>query len=140
MTITARSTINYQVEILAGNHRFISDEPAGVGDDAGPCPFDLLLSALGSCMVITLEMYAKRKNWPLESAAISLDIQSVEQRLEDGSKTRSSMIENKLTLNGPLTVEQRQRLLEIAGHCPVHRTLLGQIEIKTNLADPEMAV
>ena len=78
MTITARSLKNYQVQIEAGNHTFISDEPFDIGgEDTGPNPFDLLLAGLGSCVVITLHMYARRKKWPLESVEIDLDMYTV---------------------------------------------------------------
>jgi putative redox protein len=72
--IIARVTANigtddYKVDVRAGHHRFASDEPEKIGGkDAGPAPFQLLLAALGSCTAITLRMYAKRKDWPLESA------------------------------------------------------------------------
>lgn len=129
MAITARSVKGYQVEIDAGNHTFISDEPLGLGEDAGPCPFDLLLASLASCTVITLNMYARRKNWPLEGVEVSMDIRSSEIQAPDGGKARSSIIDSRLTFRGPLSVEQIQRLEEIAHRCPVHRTLKGDIKI-----------
>lgn len=135
MAITARSQKNYQVEIQAGRHTFISDEPAGVGDDAGPGPFDLLLSALASCTIITLHMYARRKNWPLERVELSMLMQSEvipAPSTGDGSgdtKARRSWIEGQLTFHGALSSEQMKRLEEIASRCPVHRTLRGEIYI-----------
>jgi putative redox protein len=132
MTVTARSIKNYQVEISSGRHRFLSDEPIGIGDDTGPDPFDLLLGGLASCTVITLLMYAKRKNWPLEQVEISLDMRAVETVGEDGIKKRSSIIDTRLKLHGPLTTEQTSRLMDIASRCPVHRTLSGDIEITTH--------
>jgi len=63
MNVIARYKKNLQVEITAGVHQFLADEPMGVGDDAGPNPYELILSALGSCKVITVQMYARRKNW-----------------------------------------------------------------------------
>jgi putative redox protein len=135
MTITARSIKNYQVEITAGNHQFLSDEPLGIGDDAGPNPFELLLAGLASCTIITLQMYAQRKNWPLEQVEMSLDMRSVENLNSEGIKTRSTLIDCRLNLQGELTQEQIQRLTDIASRCPVHRTLSGEIEITTRLAD-----
>ena len=134
MSITARSRTRYQVEIQAGNHQFISDEPLGVGDDAGPSPFDLLLSSLASCTIITLQMYAGRKQWPLEGVDLRLDIQSVEEVAPDGNKHRSSVIEMDLSFSGNLTQEQIQRLNEIATRCPVHRTLTGDVKILARAA------
>lgn len=69
MSVTTRSSTHVQVEIEAGGHRIIVDEPRDVGDDAGPNPYDLLLSALGACSVMTLRMYAQRKHWPLTGEA-----------------------------------------------------------------------
>lgn len=132
--ITAQSRSKYQVDIQAGNHRFISDEPVGIGDDAGPSPFDLLLSGLASCTIITLHMYANRKNWPLERVDMEASIGSMENRTGDG-KTRSIIIDTQLTFHGPLTTEQTVRLGEIASRCPVHRTLKGEIQIQTRVAN-----
>jgi putative redox protein len=137
MTITARSIKNYQVEITAGNHQFLSDEPLGIGDDAGPNPFELLLAGLASCTIITLQMYAQRKNWPLEQVEMSLDMRSVENLNSEGIKTRSTLIDCRLKLQGDLNQEQIQRLTDIASRCPVHRTLSGDIAITTRLADIE---
>lgn len=130
MSIIARSKQNYQVEITAGNHVFLSDEPLGTGDDAGPSPYHLLLASLGSCVVITLHMYARRKNWPLESVQVELDI------FEDPTSrpdSRLTIIEKRLTFQGQLSAEQTNRLIEIAERCPVHRTLSGKIEVRSSL-------
>jgi putative redox protein len=131
MSIKAYSTTNYQVEITAGRHQFIADEPAGVGDDAGPCPFDLLLSALASCTIITLKMYALRKGWPLDRVDADLAYRSSEENGPDGSRQRTSIIDTQLTFHGALSSEQVKRLTEIADRCPVHRALKGDIEIVT---------
>jgi putative redox protein len=131
MAITAHSLKNYQVQISAGNHLFVSDEPLGVGDDAGPEPFDLLLASLASCTIITLHMYARRKNWPLERVDAVLDMTAVENRSPEGERQRTTRIETRLTLHGPLDPAQIQRLEEIAGRCPVHRALKGEIQIDT---------
>lgn len=134
MSIVARSLQNYQVEITAGSHTFLSDEPQDVGDDAGPNPYDLLLSSLGACVVITLHMYARRKEWPLERVEVALDMYSVEARecadcQHLDPETRVAIIEKKLSLDGDLTIEQIARLHEISDRCPVHRTLTGEIKI-----------
>ena len=129
MGITARSLSNYQVEITAGSHRWIGDEPLGIGDDAGPNPFDLLLGSLASCTIITLRMYARRKNWPLEQIDLTMAIQSEEVRSPESSKSRRSIITSHLTFHGPLSLEQLKRLEEISERCPVSRTLLGELQI-----------
>lgn len=135
MTILARSLSGYQVEITADHHQWISDEPLGTGDDAGPCPFDLLLSALASCTIITLNMYARRKNWPLEQVELSMDISRTETQAQDGRKETSSVIETRLTLHGPLTPEQLKRLQDISTRCPVHRTITGDIQIHSTVSN-----
>ena len=129
MSITARSLDHYQVEILSGNHTFVVDEPQGTGDDAGPCPFDLLLASLASCITITLKMYAGRKDWPLEQVQVEMSISSVDQVAPDGTKSRSSTIDSHLTFQGPLSIDQILRLEEIASRCPVSRTVTGDLQI-----------
>lgn len=139
MAVRARSLQNYQVEITTGasGHQFISDEPEALGgDDAGPSPFDLLLAGLASCTVITLHMYARRKNWPLESVEFEADIRSVDTVIS-GVKTRSSVIDTKVFFHGPLTEEQLRRLGEISERCPVHRTLSGDIKIATTVINAQ---
>ena len=72
MILTAKSSTNVQVHIKAGCHEIIADEPLGVGDDAGPDPYSLLLSSLAACTIMTVQMYARRKDWPLENVELSL--------------------------------------------------------------------
>jgi putative redox protein len=139
MGITARSLTNYQVEITADQFNFIVDEPEGIGDGAGPQPFNMLLSALASCTIITLQMYARRKNWPLEKVELSMNIRSQEVPLPEGGKSRSSLIETELVLHGPLTPEQLKRLEEISTRCPVHRALTGDIEVQSTVRSPASA-
>jgi putative redox protein len=138
MKIKAKSIQNLQVEIQAGNHTFLADEPLGVGDDAGPDPYGLLLGALAACKVMTLFMYARRKKWPLEQVEIELDIRKIHARDCEGCdgdpNARVDLIETDLVFTGDLTPEQVARLAEISERCPVHRTLTGNIQIQTQAA------
>lgn len=115
----------YQQEITVGQHRLIADEPASLGGaDAGPAPYDLLLAALGACTAMTLRMYAERKGIALDRISVALDHAKVDR---DG--TRRDRIERTITLDGELSGEQRERLLEIANKCPVHRSLAQAFEL-----------
>lgn len=123
-------------DIQAGRHTWTADEPAGVGDDTGPTPYDLLLGALGACTSMTLRMYADRKGWPLEQVSVSLSHQR--RHADDGRdcERHPCMIdhfERDVTLTGLLDDEQRSALMAIADKCPVHRTLMNDTQITTRL-------
>jgi putative redox protein len=124
-------------EIVAGNHRFIADEPvAAGGSDAGPDPYSLLLAALGACTSMTLQIYAKRKDWPLEKVEVMLTFSRIHAEDCEDCSTKQGMvskIERRIAIQGNLSDEQRTRLLEIAQHCPVHRTLTSEIVIQDQL-------
>jgi uncharacterized OsmC-like protein len=124
-------------DIQAGAHRLRGDEPTGAGGtDTGPSPYDLLLAALGSCTSMTLRMYADRKQWPLQGVTVHLRHEKI--HAEDCAECETRVgridhIERRIELAGPLDDAQRQRLLEIANMCPVHRTLKAEIQITTTL-------
>ena len=122
--VTVRTMTGYQVEIRTGPHSLISDEGPGTGDDAGPSPHELLLGSLGSCIAITLEMYARRKEWPLEGVTVDLTHDKVPASGE-GSGRPADRFTIGIRLRGELDEEQCERLAYIAGRCPVRRTLEG---------------
>lgn len=139
--IAGRSAANYQVKITNGRHELVADESLTLGgDDTGPTPYDLLLSALAACKVITVQMYAKRKKWPLESVAVNLDISRQYARdceaCVSEPNAKVDIIDVEIAFTGDLTPEQLTRLHTIAERCPVHRTLTSETQIRTTLVEP----
>ena len=123
--------------IAVGPHQLVADEPESVGGrDTGSTPYGLLLAALGACTTMTLRMYADRKGVPLDGVAVHLRHEKIHARdcEECESETgRIDLIEREIELEGALDDPQRARLLEIADRCPVHRTLHGEISVRTRL-------
>ena len=132
------SASGFAQEISVGRHRLAGDEPASAGGtDTGPNPYDLLLAALGSCTSMTVALYARRKQWPLEAVTVRLRHSKIHAADCESCETREGRldrIDGDVELVGPLSQEQRARLLEIANKCPVHRTLVSEIDIQTRLA------
>jgi len=109
----------YQQEIRTGEHILLADEPESMGgNDAGPDPFDFLMAGLGACTSITLRMYAERKNLALSGISVALSHEKIEV-----NGVKRDRISRQITLEGNLSAAERQRLLEIANKCPVHRAL-----------------
>ena len=129
----------FAAEVRAGSHRWLADEPVAVGGaDSGPSPYDLLAASLGACTTMTLRMYARRKGLPLELVRVRLKHSKIHATDCEHCETaagRIDRIEREIELQGPLDDSQRQRLLEIADMCPVHRTLQGEVDIPTRPMD-----
>lgn len=125
-------------EIIAHRHRLVADEPKEVGGtESGPTPYDLLLGALGACTSMTLRMYADRKQLPLEGVRVRLRYSKIHALDCIQCETKVGKIDHidrEIEILGALTEEQRQRLLEMADRCPVHRTLISEIDIVTKLS------
>lgn len=124
--------------LLDGRHRLIADEPRQAGgSDAGPNPYELLLMSLGACTAMTLRLYARRKQWPLERVAVRLSHARIHADDCAECETKTGFIdriEREIEIAGPLDAAQRARLMEIADLCPVHRTLTSEINVRSRLA------
>jgi putative redox protein len=131
------SAEGFRHEVTVAGHRLVVDEPLALGgSDTGPSPYDLLISALGACTSMTLSLYARRKQWPLESVTVRLRHSKIHAIDCADCDTKGGMldgIERDVELRGDLSAEQRAQLLEIANKCPVHKTLTSEINIRTRL-------
>ena len=113
----------FKQSVRVGPHELVSDEPvASGGGDEGPAPHELLLAALGSCTSMTIRMYAERKGWKVDRVEVSVS---------GGREDEGFRIRRRIRLEGELSDEERERLLEIANKCPVHKTLSGTILIES---------
>ncbi|WP_213736577.1 alpha/beta fold hydrolase [Bradyrhizobium sp. dw_411] len=139
--VVVRETRNSKLQqiISTGPHRLLADEPVSVGgEDTGPGPYDFLLASLGACTSMTMRMYADRKSLPLERITVTLKHQKIHAEDCAECETKIGMldqIDRVIAMEGALDAEQRQKLMEIADKCPVHRTLTSEIRIVTKAAD-----
>jgi putative redox protein len=135
VVVVRGSAEGFVQEIMAGRHRLIADEPqASGGTDQGPTPYDLLVAAFGACMSMTIALYARTKKWPLTGVTVTLRHSRIHARDCADCVTRDDTmldrVDSEVLLDGTLTREQRDRLLEIATRCPVHRTLKSEISLR----------
>ncbi|MDX1665804.1 MAG: bifunctional alpha/beta hydrolase/OsmC family protein [Saprospiraceae bacterium] len=125
----------FTTDIAVRQHGLTADEPEEVGgNDFGPSPYELLSAGLGACTVMTMQMYARRKKWDLHEVKVHLehykDYAEDMERCQD-SDSKVDHFERIIEMEGDLDQDQKERLLEIADKCPVHRTLKGDIKIVT---------
>ncbi len=119
---TSRDTLTHRIEIR--QHEVVADEPRDDGgEDAGPTPQELLAASLAACTAITVEMYAKRKGWDLGRVEVGCDYTAPE-------RGRPTIFELVLRLPSACSEEQVEKLRVIAGKCPVHRTLTGEVRFE----------
>ncbi len=130
---------SFKQEIVAGKHRLLADEPVNAGgSDAGPDPYDYLLTALGVCTSMTIGLYARRKNLPLQTIKVSLRQSRIYAKDCEECETKEGMLDRidvEIELTGPLSTEQHDKLMEIAAKCPAHRTLTSEINIRLRAAE-----
>jgi putative redox protein len=133
------SADSFKQEIIAGKHHFVGDEPVNVGGgDAGPDPYDYLLTALGVCTSMTIGFYARRNRLPLENITVSLSHSRIHARDCEECESKDGMVDRidvEVELTGSLTPEQRAKLMDVAAKCPVHRTLTSEINIRLRSAE-----
>lgn len=122
----------YQTSIETAELTLTGDEPvASGGDGAGPSPYEFLLASLGHCTVLTMILYARRKAWQIDNISVRGTFERITTGDPVTGRTRTERITQEISLSGPLSDEQRARILEIAHKCPVHRTLANGLEIVT---------
>lgn len=137
--VSARIGREFLTTIDSRTHAILADEPIPLGGrDLGMTPYELLLASLSSCMAMTMRMYANRKAWPLEGAYVQLrtaPTRDPDREVRIAGARSVSRIERRIELTGPLTTEQRQRLVEIADRCPIKRNLEAGLEILSATGD-----
>ncbi len=125
----------FMLDVFSDTHRWLADEPVRVGGkNTGPDPYEHLLAAVGSCTAMTVRMYADHKKWPLDDVLVTLSHAREHQQDCadcDDKPLQLDVIQRRIELHGSLDEKQLQRLMQIADKCPVHRTLTGQLEIRT---------
>jgi uncharacterized OsmC-like protein len=130
---------SFKQEIVAGKHRLLADEPESAGGgDAGPDPYVYLLTSLGACTSMTVGLYARRKNLPLQTVKVSLWHSRIYAKDCEECETKEGMLDRidvEVELTGSLSAEQHDKLMEIAAKCPVHRTLTSEINIRLRPAE-----
>jgi len=132
ITVSERPGGKYTNDVRSSRHHLYADEPVRLGGaDLGPTPYEFLCAALGACTSITMRMYADRKKWPIKD--IKVDVTHKKQTDEDGVTT--DLFQRVILITCDLKQAQRDRLIEIANKCPVHRTLEGGSHVVTTVTN-----
>ena len=128
LVVVQNDAVPYRTNITSKHHRWHADEPEDLGgQDTAPTPYELLLSALGSCIAITLRMYAARKTWDLQGLTVALTLS--QEKKQDGNLV--THIKRQFSFDGNLDDDQKERLIQIAAICPVSKMLTNTIEMHT---------
>ncbi len=141
--VTESGAGRFAQDVVVGNHRLTADEPASVGgNDRGPSPYDFLAAALGACTSMTLRMYAERKG--LQLGLLSVEVRHAKVHAQDcaeceGREGRIDRFERVISVAGGVTGEMAEKIIEIAGKCPVHRTLESSSVVATKIAASQAA-
>ncbi len=138
--VTEAAPDGFLQDVMAGpKHHLTADEPKAYGGtDLGPSPYQFVSAGLGACTSMTIRMYARRKEWPLEHVSVDVTHDKVHAEDCEGCEDKGAKIDvfrRAIRLEGDLDDEQRAKLVEIAGKCPVHRTLEGTIRVETELVE-----
>lgn len=139
VSVEERGDGKFVQSMTSGDHQLLADEPENVGgNNLGPGPYEFVLMGLGACTSMTIRMYADRKEIPLDRVHVKLSHKKVHAEDCADCESKDGKIDEivrEVTLDGDLSEEQRERLLDIANRCPVHRTLTSEIKVRTRLAD-----
>jgi putative redox protein len=142
MSIVIRSEQNYRTEMLIRNHTLIADEPLQDGGaDEGPTPMEILVGTIGACVAVTTRAYAQRKNWPLESISVEVEMERFKRdEYPDytGDAPYVHEVRERISFGGPLSDEQKARLMNVAAKCPVHLTLENPVIFIEKLVESEI--
>jgi len=131
VTVRERPGGIYTNDVITGRHHLYADEPESFGSaDLGPTPFEYLCAALGACTTITMRMYVERKKWPVEHLRVDV----THKKIRSGDGPARDVFTRAITIIGEVDEAQRKRIIEIAGKCPVHKTLAASSEIVTQAA------
>jgi putative redox protein len=129
--VKERAGGKYTQDVLTSRHHLYADEPASYGSaDLGPTPYEYLCAALGACTTITLRMYVERKKWPVDHLGCEVS----HKKVVGGDNGSYDVFTRTLTIEGDVDAAQRQRIMEIANKCPVHKTLESSSHVETQLA------